>query len=78
MIILKKAEISEAIAEQINIPFSQKTFVEDPNFYVEKLAQNLEENNVENNLNIHISSDEEQIMYDEKISELDIEKPLEE
>jgi len=71
LIILKKAEISEAIADQINIPFNQKTFVEDPNYYVEKLSQNLEENHIENNLTIHISSDEEQKMYYDKIEEFE-------
>lgn len=67
-VILKQAEISQAISEHLNIEFNEETFIENPSYYLQKLEQTMVENNIQNNLTINIQTTEENLTLNEDIS----------
>lgn len=63
----RKQEISESMAQYLNIEFNQELYDENPTYYLDCLEQHMQQNNVENNTTLHIASDEEIKVFNETV-----------
>ena len=55
----RKQEISESMAQYLNLEFDPNVYEENPTYYLDCLEQHMQQNNVENNTTLHIATNEE-------------------